>query len=442
MGVVAAPPIRVTTTATDDGSFVLEPLAPGAWFVSFPESSTGNWARWVEAGGPPVEIQLEPPFTVPVTVSGRGGHGVPDARLVVIGTGQVSRHDFAGKVELQTDRQGRAEIPALLDVDGVFIGVVAAGYATSTWHNVTIRRGMPPIELSLEPGLTISGTVVNRDGAIISGAQVRFDRLDADGTSLVVEPWRNLLREPITASDMSGHFFRGGLAAAEYWLTLTWPGTDDRHSYARVAAGAKDQILVLDTGEPSLMSVRGKFRDAVTGAPIMQAFVRLEPDDPRLMPDGAWRPGGEFSQFEGEYEIEGAPPGRYRLHASEVGNAHASWTGPPADFDAGQHEIDIDMQPGRSLALHVSRPDGRPVAGAGVSFLDAVGKPLLLGVRPQGDGTIDTTDRYGEIVATDLPAMRIGIVVSVPEAGENAASGPLFLDLATDTGHAIEIVVP
>ena len=155
-------------------------------------------------------------------------------------------------------------------------------------------------------------------------------------------------------------------------------------------------------------------------------------------------PGSMFSEFEGEYEIESAPPGRYRLRASEVGNDHAPWFGLPMDFAAGQHEIDIDMQRARTLALRVARA-GKPVEGARVDFRTPEGQPIDLGDEPQGDGTTGVTDRFGEIVAPQLPAIALQVVVTLPGAANSEEAitlPPRPVDLATHTGEVVEVAVP
>ncbi|HZL99104.1 MAG TPA: carboxypeptidase-like regulatory domain-containing protein [Planctomycetota bacterium] len=441
-GLVPAPPLAITAETNADGAFQLEPLTAGSWWVSSERTTTGNWAGWVEAGGPALDILLEPPFAVSCTIVGTDGSPVPDGKLLVEGSSLSSKQACGGWTRVQADGSGHASIPVLWNVDDAAVGVVAPGHALAVWQNVQLRREMSPIEFSLQPELLISGTVVDEHGSPESGAFLYVDRLSDDGTELVDTGWRNRLGAFRTDCGMKGQFVLHHLTAADYFIQLTHPATPYRHSYATASAGATDLQLQLVHGDVSVVTVSGRFRDAVTGGWIFQAFVWLEAESPGPLPRGAWMPGGEFSQFESEYRIEGAPPGRYTLCAQEVGDAHARWSGPVTEFGAGRYEIDIDLHPARTLALRVTTPDGKPIGGATVGFITAEGAPVPLAAEPQGDGTIGVTDRFGEIVGTRLPATVVGVVLTPPASASTPPLEPVFMDLSTYSGEVVEIVVP
>jgi hypothetical protein len=443
-GVVSAPPVRLTTATDAEGHFSLRPLAPGNWWVCCEETSTGNWAQWVETGLASVEIQLIPPFTVPCTVVGADGAALSGAKVVAVGTKRLSPIQFAGKVDVHTDASGHALIPALVPSDEVSIGVVASGRAFDLREGVAISPGMSPIEFRLQPESVCFGKVIDETGSPASGLELSWSRMNNERTSLVDGLWLHRLGLWRITTGMSGQFSRGQLAPGDYWVELAHPASPSRCFYATVSAGDPDVRLQVDWSGASVVTVTGKFRDAVTHDPIIQAFVWLEAVDPHLIPKGAWMPGSMFSEFEGEYEIESAPPGRYRLRASDVGNDYAKWFGPPTDFAAGRHEIDIDMQRARTLALRVARA-GKPVEGARVDFRTPEGQPIDLGDEPQGDGTIGVTDRFGEIVAPQLPAIALQVVVTLPGAAKSEEAitlPPRPVDLATHTGEVVEIAVP
>src|SRR5207245_8901223 len=78
-------------------------------------------------------------------------------------------------------------------------------------------------EQPVRPG-TISGTVVDRTGAVIAGARVKLMREDPSLGQEVV-------------SDSDGQFYFGGIAPGAFQLTITSPGFTMQTSYGTLRWG-------------------------------------------------------------------------------------------------------------------------------------------------------------------------------------------------------------
>lgn len=163
------------------------------------------------------------------------------------------------------------------------------------------QQASKEVELRLDRGLTISGTVLDPEGKPVFEAGVRC---------LGTAPGHRDV-QAYGSCDTDGTFSVGPLLQGDYLVQAT-PSSDHplhaRSEETLVAAGAAEVVLRLRWGG----IVSGELADASTGRPVSAEQVRLHPAG-TTMGGGAWI-DQSFGSSEG-FEIERVLPGSYDLVA-------------------------------------------------------------------------------------------------------------------------------
>jgi RNA polymerase sigma-70 factor (ECF subfamily) len=321
-------------------------------------------------------------------------HGAPIAAAVV-----TARILWSDGVEATSDDAGLFRFAALPRVKHG-LAVAKAGFARTESTLPAETDG--PIELVLDRGRTLSGTVVGDDGRPVAGAIV-YARVDGWVSG---EAWR---RSGDDGSFALEHVPAGKHtevdAHAEGWTRATLTVADDAPSIEIVlqrAAGLSGRVVDASTGQP----IR-RFRVAFV-APV------LEPGEKRLSRyRGDWvAPGLEFDDDDGRWNTRRdalEPNCVTGLAVQAEGYGTRTLTHVETSQDPDAEPIVIEL--GRARVLFgriVDKTSGRGIAGARLSCIskrapfvqdDASGLPRAV------------ADERGEFRLGDLPEEPVTLIV-------------------------------
>ena len=290
------------------------------------------------------DVVLEAGLAVRGFVRDRAGAGIGGAALM----GFNRSGGFGRPAEATTGEDG-AFVLAGLKPGNVVLNARAPGYARA---QQTAAAGAEDVELVLDSGGTITGTVVDGRGQGVEGASVtaRTGADENDGWAMA------------TADEGGGRFTLHDVRPGVYVLEGRAPGHGNgTASGVRVAAGRAVEAgpLRLRTGG----TVRGTVVDA-TGEPVPGASVRVETGTPRGLDTTVQTDGA------GAFEIGGTPTGRFNVSARHPAFAPARV---PAEIDAEGDDADVRIVLGRGGRVEgaVRRRNGQPFAGAQVMITPA-----------------------------------------------------------------------
>jgi hypothetical protein len=235
--------------------------------------------------------------------------------------------------------------------------------------------GRSPIEITLDRGTSLAGTVKNREGGVVPGATV------------MVTP-RRLRREatiPREASaDSEGRFSFSALSPGEVDVAASHTSGGSGVITMQLAKGKPNHVdIVLDKDRTIAGVVLGPDRQPVAGAqvaafPDMLSGNREENymfDLPSAITDGA-----------GEFTLTSVGDGAYRLRAAPAGGAMRPRRLRPSDpvGRAGDRHLRILLPSTGGLKGSVAYEDGTAPPSFLVSFEDAPPRPFT-----SGDGTFE-----------------------------------------------------
>lgn len=366
------------TTATDAaGRFALAAVPEGTFRVR------------IDVGGARRSI------AEPVVV----GAGALDLGTLVVGAGVAlegrvrdpSGRPVAGAtVRAATSERGRPTVSARTDGSGNFtLPDLAAGRwsveATLTDFGPVREEVEVPavrsVDLVLDEGTVIEGTVTEQGEPHRGVFTVRLDR--ADGSA------RATTRRTFTSAD--GRFELHGAPAGEWFVRAEAPGglvavhTDP--VWARASTRA-EVSLDLRAGGALAGRVLDAGRRAVAGARLF------------LRPDGPGSPERATADLGGRWSFSGLLAGSYALDASGSGGVP---TTERVEVGTGEHRtVDVVLPRGGALRVVVRGSDGRPRAGAMLTFRGPDGRGLSRDEPTR-------TDAEGVALREDLPAGRVEV---------------------------------
>jgi len=331
------------------------------------------------------------------------GQPVPNFALSVVPEYLVTSRN------VRTDAQGRfevipnAQLPSLRNRK---LCVVARDSARNLAAAEVIESDTITLELRLEPGRTVAGSLTDLEGKALSTgtAQVSL-RMGSLTVPLRAEPFR---------VDAQGHFAINALPADHpYWLSVTAPGYGS--TTRNVPAGAAETNR-LELGSMALkvanLPLAGRVVDAEQ-RPATNAWVSLS---------GEGQPSESVEADKlGRFKFKGVCEGTVRLFANAM-NAFANTTA-----EAGDTNVVIVL--GSNPGMTVPRPKraalkGRPLpdlvsVGLSASAVPA-GKPLLVCLF---DIEQRPSRRFIRLLAEQAETIRRnGVVVVGVQAGPDTAS--------------------
>lgn len=267
-----------------------------------------------------------------------------------------------------SDADGRYEINVTTGDDCLPLIAYADGYAEQVLQtNVPAGATTHPMDITLQPGMTMAGRVVDKAGVPVAGA-----RVSASGA----------MQRPITGAD--GRFAFGSI------------GPESRHEIEARKRGFAPAKVYGQAGEDNLelvlrpgVALVGTVRDS-SGRPIAGASIGL------FLSPHSGLSHGAYSELDGRFRIDDLEPGTsLEVRAQKSGFATASRQVELADTD----DIEFRLEPGRTLRGRVVDAAGAPIAGASVDAERAGDEGLRRAVGARCDSAAD-----GRFEVRDLPA--------------------------------------
>ncbi len=187
--------------------------------------------------------------------------------------------------ETRTNARGAFKLTRLDPENSYELSAKAVGFAAATQELVALQRRQTKtgVTLTLRPGLTIEGVVVDSDGKPVPSAvvSVRLAPADRQGRVMVIVAGaqEGNVADPSAISDSDGKFSITDLSAGRYDLSAArrgfastkLPGIDLNDKQPRYDAGR----IALEPGE----TIQGQVLDK-SGAPVDAVEVRIAPADP------------------------------------------------------------------------------------------------------------------------------------------------------------------
>lgn len=316
--------VQPETAQTDAlGLFRFDSLGAGSWVAT----ATATFGRDGHAGGAAsgvIQIQPDEVLTIELVLGhldrGSGapvvgvvtnhlGRPLADADVMItVGAPGRSSSSVGSSRSVSTDSRGRFEVPEL--PHGPATLVATHSDCRDTLRDFTIGPGSNEVELALEPGLEIAGSIRSRSGESIPHAWVAAipdlipepEPLDPDDPPAARWPGSTGMVE--AQADRNGDYRLKGLNAGVYELRTSAEG------YAESASG---QSIRLDkrsvAGVDFVLLPEARVTVRVTGAPSTGVWVHAAL-------------GHEFREAQSteadEHRIGNLPPGDWTVRAVDV----------------------------------------------------------------------------------------------------------------------------
>jgi len=332
---------RVAAATRPDGGFALGPVPPGTLGlrVSAVGHVDGSAEAAVPASGRTVDVG---DVTLDDGLAIRG-HVRDAARNPIAGAtvGATVQGGEDGPPEAETDAKG-AFVVAGLKAGRYDLRADAPGFA---WGGVVADAGGAPVTITLAAAGTVTGRVVDADGAAVDDARVEVER---PGSSVESR------RFATTRSDEGdGAFTLRDLAPGAYALVARASGRGEvSMSGVRVQAGATTALGTITL--PAGGVVRGSVVDS-EGRGIPGATVSVDRESARRR-----RPSETQTDSAGAFEVRGVPAGVMRVVADHPSYAEQPPVTTEVDPAKEPSPLRIVLLRGGTIEGRVIRRDGRP----------------------------------------------------------------------------------
>jgi protocatechuate 3,4-dioxygenase beta subunit len=367
-----------TGTTGDDGIATLSPLHIGWQSVQASAPGFAQSSTYVQVAGggttASVTVTLRAGYSIAGRVVDEAGKPIKGARVTTAGV-----FDIDSMVKpVTTDARGAFQLPAL--EPGTYVLAASDGdHAPARSQPVTVSDApVTGVEIKMQEGGVVAGTVVDTTGAPVPFATVR---VRGSGQ-------QSYLAEPRQAStDDKGAFELRGVARMKL----------DVRAEGETAASAVTTIdLTSETAKRDLklvLDVAGTIAGVVVddaGQPVPEVQVNAFPDllagskqDPALLSGMTT----DTTDGGGQFVIRGLPDGSYRLHAARSSRGRYQWGAQGVPAKTGDKTVRITLSaPGTVTGKLVLEGSNKPPALANVQLGHQPPQPT----RP--DGTFTITD--------------------------------------------------
>ena len=269
------------------------------------------------------------------------------------------REDGSKQPEGVTGRNARTRDDGTFSLSGLGDANYTVGVATGrdgntmmfkAWTKPGVAPGTANLEIVLEEGLTISGTVMDADGKPVANATISCNPLVRDRENR--QPNRN------ATTDAAGAFSVGGLSPGEFQLSLPdWTGSGQQglviENGGKIAAGSQGIRLVATKG----LTISGSVVDEAGGV-MKSAFVSAQPQ-------AGGRGRSARVGDDGTFELTGlSPGGTYRVLVQAPGRPLAK----VEDVAPGASGVRIVLPKGHEASGRVVDEAGQPVKQGQLQF--------------------------------------------------------------------------
>jgi len=247
------------------------------------------------------------------------------------------------------------------------------GYATKRIRSHAVIVGAEPLEVSLQPGVEITGQVVRHDGSGVPDVNVGVMGPDAEPQS------------DRTAPD--GSFTLSNLSPGTVMIIATKP-EDFIREMRNVTAPARDLLIRLPAGgriegrvvEKSSKRPITQFRAGPSGAAVTRGMRFV---GPRMLRN--------FTSEDGSFVLENVPPGRLELIVEAPGYVEGRVPGLLVEEGKTIGGVEVALDTGVRLFGRVTGPDGAAVPGVSVNTDEDENRGTVMRARDR-----TTTDGAGE----------------------------------------------
>lgn len=429
MDIPDGPRVSVITDAAGAFEATVEPDSAHEVSVTHPVFAPAQGALYVELRGgrtaPPLVLELMPGVEVRGQVV-RSDTGAPLEDVEV--TFRTSPEPGAPDVYPGGTRTCRTAMDGRFTLGGLVVGPHTVALAARGFLRKVAPQEVPgpPLAGSLEPGRSISGRVLDEDGAPVADARVRVD------LRTLTEGVREEILEPGAATDEDGRYEVRGLPEWSTYRLLV--------SHEDYAVGWRDEVRLERDADVSSVdlrlargrTVRGRVFDEAGGA-VVGAVVEVGVDNCGIdisYPDFLVLSGVERNVTTtgagGEYGVEHLAAGCYEISAAAEGlipgtDHIAGWNAPfPRNVEVlATREVDLYLRTPRSVGGRVTDPDGLPLQGVkvqardgGQDETDARGAFVLEGLaHPTVDLTASLEGYEGLTVRESAPGENVNLVL-------------------------------
>lgn len=426
-------------TSSFDGGFELARVPPGRYQLTLRKHGFATLTRSVNA--PVRDLRLELVESVPATfwVVDALDEPVGGARALVRRSSSAERGAGAQTERAVADADGLIELEGASAGTGAWLRIEAPGYASTLAGPFEITRDATPRRIVLGAGRELRGWVRDDTGVPLAGVVVLAraapdsDELERFGLGHSHEIF-DLAR---AKTDERGEFLLPELARAELVLEVR-PGERAAPLYAeRVARDATEVELLVRAASRSGVALLGSVRSRSGDVPA-GAVVSAVPQDTDAR---ASRVAAQVADGRFRLALDAAGDWIVSVHASGC----APWTRWLRGLQVGAHELDVELEPERSVMVQVVDPRGRPVSYATLALTDDRERPLTVALRSGERRSALQVGPRGEAHLAGLPAGRVRVHVTTPLLREaqtfeldltREANAPETLVLA---GHDVEL---
>lgn len=364
-----------------DGRFRIADLPRGirvGLTAEHPELTSAEMAGVEAPTAEPVRLRLTRPRSLEGRVKDRQGEPVAEARLffsesagVPIGGGWQHRPSHA-----TTDPEGRFVLSGLKP-GTVYVTAMASGYRTRSAQAVQIpEEGQaPPVEITLEPGTFLEGTVRDSRGNPVTAANVALQGPPESGFGRAV------------SVDEEGRYEIGDLEPGPVEVVASSTGGPSARAALEIRPGRNRLDLRLGEGN----EVSGRIVDA-QGSPVPGARLSL-----RTMPKEGGMPmfvgdPEAVSSADGSFVFQGILDGEYLLLGTRQGFAPVTLPG-----------VQVAGAPVSGLELRLG--PGAVIRGRLLGLDPATASRVNVTAAPQNPGTHlqGVVDPSGSYRIQDVP---------------------------------------
>ncbi len=370
---------RYITRSGKDGGFAFRNVPSGSYKLAVPD----------HLPNPAAQVQLPNPVPLILRLS-------TGARITGRILSAADDSPVAGALvsAIDNDQVGSGSGSAVTDADGHYllsglpvgtyrIEVLSEQFAPLARQLVTLSdNATVPLSLALAPGASLSGTIRNSAGAVISGA-------------LVQAFLTNGLAGRSVSSDAQGRFSLTGLAPGNYHLVASAAA----HGMASLTNIAVPYSGALNMTLTSSGSIVVTVKDARTALPLAGAAVGFEAATGEQTPS--------LTDAQGRFTLRTVPAGSQTVFASARDYLTASRT--VTVNGGGSASVEIALRPAGIITGRVLGAGGAALAGVEVCLMGGTGITATTRTSAQGQfAFLDLPDGRYELAVASPSGMTVG----------------------------------